>query len=331
MKQAITVTMIFEAPALNRDEGVGNTTSLKKLSRGWGEVYTFISRSAMRHYLWETLHRYDPERWKATPVRKDRDVIQFDVTRGGIDKYAELDVFGYMYTERGSKQGEGTSETRKGALGITRAISLEPWKNDMAMYANHDLVKRYAELHTEEGVGPNPRNSQEHYSFYKVAFTLDCKKIGVNDQGKLVITEEEREGRIKDVLWTIYSGMCYHVAGECVGIVPQFIVAGIVKVPIPIFFHNVRLKYVRENGRVCPKIDEEFLKTALESYWVERKGEKKLILIKSKRSDFISEEFKKFVENYSITTDVTGWKESDWEEFIDKYLFEKTVKIHRRL
>lgn len=318
MKQAITMTIVFEAPALNRDEGVGNTTSLKKLSRGWGEVYTFISRPALRHYLWETLNRYDPQRWKATPVKKDGEVIQFDLNKGDIDKYAELDMFGYMYTEKGNKEGEGIGKTRKGVMGIARAMSLEPWKNDVAIYANHDLVRRYVRAYPDEKVGPNPYNCQEHFSFYKAAFTIDCMKVGVNEEGKLVITEDERKARIRSVLHALYDGLCYHVAGESPGIYPLFIVAGIVKIPMPVFYSSVNVKYVRKNGMVCPQIDEEFLETALRNGWIEKKyiegkGEKSLIFIESRRPDFVS---KDFIKDHSITT--------NWEEFINKYLFEET-------
>ena len=59
--KAITVTILFEADALNRDEKFGNILPIKKLTRGWGETYPFISRPAIRHYLFVTLNKMDRE------------------------------------------------------------------------------------------------------------------------------------------------------------------------------------------------------------------------------------------------------------------------------
>ncbi|MDH7604552.1 MAG: hypothetical protein QHH13_06605, partial [Melioribacter sp.] len=49
----ITLTMIFEGAALNRDEKIGgNILSIKKMNVN-GEIKSFISKVAIRHYLFE--------------------------------------------------------------------------------------------------------------------------------------------------------------------------------------------------------------------------------------------------------------------------------------
>lgn len=53
----ITLTMIFEGSALNRDEKAsGNILSIKKLKRG-DKTVSFIVKPAMRYYLFKTLHK----------------------------------------------------------------------------------------------------------------------------------------------------------------------------------------------------------------------------------------------------------------------------------
>ncbi len=166
----LTVTVIFEGSALNRDEKIGgNILSIKKLVRG-GRVYSFISKPAIRHYLWSTLHK--AYNWKPAALRADNDVIQFDITKDDILTSPELDAFGYMFTI-----GNQASIVRKAPVGITKAISIEPWEGDMAFYANHDLVRR-AQRSGQEDATPNPYAKEEHFAFYKVSFTIDADRLG---------------------------------------------------------------------------------------------------------------------------------------------------------
>ncbi|MBE0069224.1 type I-B CRISPR-associated protein Cas7/Cst2/DevR [Thermoanaerobacterium thermosaccharolyticum] len=166
--KAITITEIFEASALNRDEKIGgNIPSIKKFKRDGNITFSFLSKVAMRHYLFNTLYRLYNSEWQESPVIPG-DVIQFDLTNANILNNAELDAFGYMFTIGGQ-----SSITRKGCIGITKAISLEPWEGDMQFNANHDLVNR-----TNGDANPNPVNKEEHMSFYKVSFTIDIEKLG---------------------------------------------------------------------------------------------------------------------------------------------------------
>jgi CRISPR-associated protein Cst2 len=168
----LTVTIIFDGNALNRDEKIaGNITAIKKLNYN-GEVRSFISKYAIRHYLFETLVK--SKNWSKnakliTSGSGDKKVIQFDITQSDILNNEEMDCFGYMYTEE--------TFTRKAPIGITKAISLYPYEQDMAFYANHDLVKRSREQ-GQTDVQPNPYNKEEHASYYKVSFTIDTDVLG---------------------------------------------------------------------------------------------------------------------------------------------------------
>jgi CRISPR-associated protein Cst2 len=181
----ITVTMIFEGSALNRNDKIGgNILSIKKLTIN-GDEKSFLSKVAIRHYLFQTLIRgYG---WKASEIIKDGDVLQFDLLKDNILTCEELDVFGYMNTSM--------NQTRKSPLAITKAISLFPYTQDIAMYANHDLVRRAKEQgNLSIDTNPNPYNKEEHTSFYKITFTIDSEMIGKDKwiMSKCVIDDNEK-------------------------------------------------------------------------------------------------------------------------------------------
>ncbi|CAM3267998.1 type I-B CRISPR-associated protein Cas7/Cst2/DevR [Rhodothermus bifroesti] len=183
----VTVTIIFEGAALNRDEKIGgNILSIKKLNVN-GEVRSFIGKPAIRHYLFQTLHMKDPEAWKPAPVIErgsgENKTLQFNLGLADIITYPELDVFGYMFTIEGER-----SLTRKAPLGITKAISLAPYEADLAFYANHDLVKRGRDTGGTE-IMPNIYNKEEHSSYYKLSFTIDTKVLG---QDVWILEEEPK-------------------------------------------------------------------------------------------------------------------------------------------
>ena len=62
IRNGLTLTMVFLAESANYGEGVGNITTLKKLSRGTYEQYSYISRQALRYNIIQQLG------WDTTPV-----------------------------------------------------------------------------------------------------------------------------------------------------------------------------------------------------------------------------------------------------------------------
>ena len=101
--KGLTVTFIINADSANYGEGFGNITTLKKLTRGNGKAYTYISRQALRYNIVEQLGCNN------TPVKEigsgTKKVLQFDPDCT-IKDYPEIDYFGYMKT----KEKEGADK-----------------------------------------------------------------------------------------------------------------------------------------------------------------------------------------------------------------------------
>ena len=186
----ITMTIIFDGAALNRDEKIGgNIQSIKKLTIG-DKIASFISRPAIRHYLFNTLVQSFKDEWKPAAITGQGTVAQFDLLQDDIFTSAELGAFGYMYTISGEN-----SITRKAPLGITKAISLLPYNQDMAFYANHDLVQRA----NNQGLNitPNPFQREENNSLYKLSFTIDSKMFG---EDTFIVNEKPNFDKISKTL-----------------------------------------------------------------------------------------------------------------------------------
>ena len=95
--KGLTMTIIFEAESANYGEGYNNITILKKLTRGDGNTYSYISRQALRYNIVEQM------KCDNTPVeangKKKKKVIQFSPD-AKIDEYPEIDLF-RIYEDKG--------------------------------------------------------------------------------------------------------------------------------------------------------------------------------------------------------------------------------------
>ena len=82
-REGLTITMIFLAESANYGEGIGNISSLKKMTRGNHEQYSYISRQAMRYNI------VQQSNWDTTPVKQFY-VIQWECLQEEIQLYLIL-------------------------------------------------------------------------------------------------------------------------------------------------------------------------------------------------------------------------------------------------
>ena len=262
-KGFITLTVVFEAMSLNRDEGMGNIQTLHLLTRGNGEVYSYMSRQALTYAVRKFL--IESGEWEQTPVGKSGNVTQYEAD---IVKYPEVDLFGYMVTKQKSNTQAGSSTTRPAPVTFTHAISLEPYNGDLAFYANPEMARR-------SGSNPNPYNRQEHKSLYKYSVVIDLERIGKDDENsKIALEDEEKVKRICQLLEAI-KNLHHQIMAYREPLYPLFIAAAHLKYGSPIFHNYVELKYNKEKKAV---INGELFENGLEhAKKIAKNGNKRVI------------------------------------------------------
>ena len=230
-RNGMTITMIFLAESANYGEGVGNISTLKKMSRGNYEQYTYISRQAMRYNIMQQAG------WDNTPVDGKSGVVQF-APSATIQNYPEIDLFGYMKTssKEEGKSDKGGASTRSAVVRLSNAIALEPYQSDLEFLTNMGLAKRQ---NLENGIA----QSEIHRAFYTYTVTVDLDRIGID--GEISIPEVDRAERMKIFLDTIQF-LYRDIKGRRENLAPVFIIGGRYGRKNP-FFEN---RIVLDKGKI---------------------------------------------------------------------------------
>ncbi|HEX2926700.1 MAG TPA: type I-B CRISPR-associated protein Cas7/Cst2/DevR [Ruminiclostridium sp.] len=225
--KGLTMTVIFQAESANYGESVGNVASLKKISRNKGEQYTYISRQAIRYNIAEQLGE------ASAPVSQEgsgeKKVIQFkeDAT---IDKYPEIDFFGYLKTEKGSNGKKRSAKVR-----LSNAISLETFKGDLDFLTNKGQADKIKS-------DMNIAQAEIHKSYYRYTIAADLDQIGSDGEYGIELPNSERARRVKKLLDTI--AMLYRdIRGRREDLKPLFVIGGVYDIKNPVFQNVVSVRY----------------------------------------------------------------------------------------
>lgn len=234
-KKGMTITIVFEAESLNYGEGIGNVTSLKKLTRNNGESFSYISRQALTYDL-RRIMRADN-----TPLGLDGSVIQF-APDAMINEYPEIDLFGYMKTVKPAKK-------RSAVVRVSNAVSLEGFNADLDFLTNKGLFDRYNLAAEEMKDGGNISQSEIHKSFYSYTVSVDLDKVGIDSNDDIEISNEEKCERIINLLNAI-KFLHRDIKGRRENLSPVFAIGGVYDIKTP-FFEN-RVKLVGKNIDIQP-------------------------------------------------------------------------------
>ena len=224
--KGLTMTMIFEAESANYGEGVGNIAALKKLSRGNGDQYTYISRQAIRYNMVEQLGE---EKASVEAMGSgEKKVIQFS-PEATIKDYPELDFFGYLKTEKGTG-----GKKRSAIVRLSNAVSTETFKGDLDFLTNKGLADRLNE-------NMNIAQAEIHKSYYVYTITIDLDQIGIDKNDNIELPKEEKSRRVEKLLDTI-SFLYRDIRGRRENLAPLFVIGGIYNIKNPIFENLVKVK-----------------------------------------------------------------------------------------
>jgi len=224
--KGLTITMIFQAESANYGESVGNVASLKKISRGQGDQYTYISRQALRYNIAEQLGE------DLAPVKAegsgDKKVVQFseDAT---IDKYPEIDFFGYLKTEKGTGGKKRSAKVR-----LSNAISLESFKGDLDFLTNKGQADKIKE-------NMNIAQAEIHRSYYRYTIAADLDQIGEDKEYGISLDNGERARRVKRLLDTV-AFLYRDIRGRREDLKPLFAIGGVYDIKNPVFQNVVSVK-----------------------------------------------------------------------------------------
>lgn len=232
MNKGLSMSIIFEGNSLNYGEGIANISELKKIHRRNGQVFTFVSRQALRY----DIVRFGNELygWNLDTVDKASGVVQFrkDVT---IKDSVEMDLFGYLKTDKESKK-------RPAVVRLSHGISLEPYRSDMEFLNNMGLAERINE-------NPNLANIEQHQSLYSYTVSIDLAKVGVDQNDQLEIPKEEKANRIIQFL-EILKILNRNIRGRQENLSPLFLVGGIYPIANPFFLGKVKIDNKKEDAHL---------------------------------------------------------------------------------
>lgn len=264
MSNFLHLGIIFKAGNLNYGESVGNIVSLKKCSIE-EKIFSYASRQALRYDIVRIME--EECGYTKADVNNVKKVVQF-TNEATIDKYPEIDFFGYMKTEKKKKNDKKDSEEqegeekndktkiRKAIVRISDAISLEPFYNEIDFSTNMGLAKR-------KDLENQIYQTEYHRSYYSYTVTMDLNKVGIDENDNSIkITKEEKIKRTKALLYAIKT-LNRDIKGRRENLNPIFTIGGIYSSGNPFFYNQLKLNFSKDGVLIDEKIINSVLTTKL--------------------------------------------------------------------
>lgn len=232
--KGLTATIVFQANSANYGESLGNVSALKKVTRGDGNQYSYISRQALRYNMVNELN--EPLADLEAKGSGESTVIQFANT-ANIKNSPEIDLFGYMKTDSGKN-----ATTRNAVVRLSNAMGQTPYQGDTDFLTNMGLAKRMSKKLGKE-VYNNIAQSEIQADYYVYTVTIDLDKVGIDKNDKdstMQINNQERARRVNKLLTTIQY-LYRDIRGRREDLKPLFIIGGIYDIKNPFFENEVHV------------------------------------------------------------------------------------------
>ena len=231
--KGLTLTILVQASSANYGESLGNVASLKKVTRGDGYQYTYISRQALRYNIVQQLD--EPLATLSAEGSGDKKVIQFDKA-ATIEAYPEIDFFGYMKTNKGTN-----AHVRSAKVRLSNAISLEPFRGDTDFLNNMGLAARLRKAKGDNSINNGLAQSEIHLSYYRYTVTIDLDQIGIDEAEDIQISNQEKARRVSKLL-DVIAYLYRDIRGRREDLKPLFVIGGVYDIKNPVFENIVDVK-----------------------------------------------------------------------------------------
>ena len=231
--KGLTLTILVQASSANYGESLGNVASLKKVTRGDGYQYTYISRQALRYNIVQQLD--EPLATLSAEGSGDKKVIQFDKD-ATIEAYPEIDFFGYMKTNKGTN-----AHVRSAKVRLSNAISLEPFRGDTDFLNNMGLAARLRKAKGDNSINNGLAQSEIHLSYYRYTVTIDLDQIGIDEAEDIQISNQEKARRVLKLL-DVIAYLYRDIRGRREDLKPLFVIGGVYDIKNPVFENIVDVK-----------------------------------------------------------------------------------------
>ncbi len=192
--KGLTMAIIFQMESFSGNETTGIVKSRKRILEGKVYQHSYIPIQTLRHNIINQMGVDYKE-------VDDKTVLQF-ASEATIDKYPEIDLFGYVKK----------TEEQKVRIAITRlsnAVSLENFE-------------------CEDGIDR---------SYYVYTISIDLDKVGIDENDNIEIENTEKTNRVIDLLDTIRY-LHIDVNGGKKYLEPLFIIGGVYNFEDAIF-HDI--------------------------------------------------------------------------------------------
>ncbi|MGL5942139.1 MAG: type I-B CRISPR-associated protein Cas7/Cst2/DevR [Waterburya sp.] len=176
MTQHIFFTIVTPTAvaANNRGEGDGSTLStLQKITRG-NDQYTTVSADAIRWGYRECLQNSQPDKVNRT-FDAEADKYNIKDEKYNAVTYIDDDIFGFMDAKK-DKDNKNATIKRRGALEVSRAISLDPYWGDIT-FGSKGGEKGKTSIH----------NTEVHCTAYQYTLALTPSSLKDSDRAKLLL------------------------------------------------------------------------------------------------------------------------------------------------
>lgn len=245
-KKGLTLSIICEFESANYGEGYGNVSTLKRISRGDGNSYSYTSRQALLYSLKNVLG------WLNTEAEPQGKVAQYKWD-SNIKESPETDLFGYFKTldktktknktETENKNEKGTQKIRAAVVRFSNVISLEDYKGDMDFGTNLSLANR-----TPDKTGLLPYNTEIHKSYYAYTVVVDLDLVGVDKNDNIDFQKTDKQ-KVIDRVIKLLEGIEFlnrDIKGRNENMNPIFAIGGVYNIKNPFFANRVELNGYRK-------------------------------------------------------------------------------------